>query len=146
MAPDSRRPGNPSPDAPLILLAEDDDGARMVFEQILVFRGYRVEGVTTAASAVERLQRPEPVALVITDLGLPDGSGTLVVEAARTRAPSPPVILTSGRPLESLRPETRALAGNTRFLKKPFTAKGLTAAVGEMLGPPRPEGDRDDGA
>jgi signal transduction histidine kinase/ActR/RegA family two-component response regulator len=61
--------------APLrILLVEDDAPTRTVLSRLLILRGNHVATAATLAEARATIER-EPFDLVVSDLGLPDGSG-----------------------------------------------------------------------
>jgi two-component system, cell cycle response regulator DivK len=67
-------------DAPLILVAEDNDDNRIIAVTILRHFGFRVIEATTGA-AVLQLARSEHPALILMDVGMPDIDGWT---AART--------------------------------------------------------------
>lgn len=63
-----------------ILLVEDHDATRMTLQQLLVRRNYRVMLAASLAEA-RTIARQQTFDLVISDIGLPDGSGnTLMTE------------------------------------------------------------------
>ena len=72
---------------PPILVVDDEADLVASYERLLRRKGY---GIVSAGSRVEglRLVAREPLALVITDLRLPDGDGLDLVRAAR-RLPTP---------------------------------------------------------
>lgn len=57
-----------------ILLVDDHDDTRIIMGRMLKMRGYEVVEASTKAGALEIL-RGLPIDLLISDLGLPDGSG-----------------------------------------------------------------------
>jgi CheY-like chemotaxis protein len=74
----------------------------------------------------------EPLALVVTDLRLPDGDGLDLVRAAR-RLPTPtPAMVVSGFASEASRAASMA-AGASAFLAKPFAASAFTSLVESTL-------------
>jgi CheY-like chemotaxis protein len=82
-----------------ILLVEDDEGTRGLFEAALTSAGYTVHPVRTGAGALMRL-RNEPFDLVVLDLMLPGISGPEVLDAMRDRhgtaSTDVPVIVVTG--------------------------------------------------
>jgi len=76
------------------LVVEDHPLAGATLRRALARHG-RAELVETRATALDRIQSGEFDALV-TDIGLPDGSGFDVVREARRRSPDMPVLVISG--------------------------------------------------
>ncbi|WP_342220201.1 response regulator [Rickettsiella endosymbiont of Miltochrista miniata] len=66
----------------LALLVEDDAINQKIMNFFLSNLGYRVDSVTNANSAIEKIQS-KTYDLIIVDIGLPDRPGTDVIEAAR---------------------------------------------------------------
>lgn len=58
-----------------ILLVEDHFDTSEIMRRLLEMKGHRVSLATSVASAVETVKTCEPIDLLISDLGLPDGSG-----------------------------------------------------------------------
>jgi CheY-like chemotaxis protein len=67
-----------------ILLVEDHDDTREIFEMILRHKGHLVESAATGAAALTLAGR-QVFDLVISDLGLPDFSGTELMTILRER-------------------------------------------------------------
>lgn len=97
-----------------LLLVEDNIDAAETLAQLLEFYGYRVTHADTCAKALE-LARSHAFDAVLTDLGLPDGSGIDVGQALSDRMP---VVALSGY---GAAPDLRrsALAGFSGHLVKP---------------------------
>jgi two-component system KDP operon response regulator KdpE len=107
---------------PTILVVEDDALMRRFLATTLEAHGFRVAQATKVAEAI-RAAAAAP-ALVLLDLGLPDGEGLDVVRALRTWT-TLPVIVISARHQEG--DKVRCLdAGADDYLTKPF-------GVGELL-------------
>lgn len=87
-------------DAPLILLVEDNNIARLMLERLVNQAGYRYKSVIDGESAFE-LVKKKNFALVITDLGLPGLSGIDLTKKIREhekmqkKAPVPIIGLTA---------------------------------------------------
>lgn len=116
-----------------ILIVEDDDLLRDAFKILLEDAGYQVLEAATARQALELVQERLP-ALVILDMGLPDGPGLDVVRSMR-RDPDlreTPVIALTGRVGED---ERRACldAGCNRYLAKPVAPSILLSELPELL-------------
>jgi PAS domain S-box-containing protein len=112
-----------------ILLCEDDVLIRTDIAFGLRDAGCEVLEAGTVADALQILQTSE-VALLITDLGLPDGSGTDLASQARSSLPSLPIIFATGGVGGA---ETEML-GNCRVLTKPFLDTDLLNAVSALIG------------
>jgi PAS domain S-box-containing protein len=118
-----------------LLVVEDDPGVRALAKRALEARGYHV---IVAASGTEALdafrQTPERIALVLSDVMLPDTSGTALVEAIKAIAPSSRLLLMSGYTAEDVQRHGNAL--NVEFIEKPFTPDALMRKVREVIDAP----------
>ena len=106
-----------------VLLVEDDEMVRMATADALAELGFDVLQAPTAAAALARLHPPPD--LMLTDLGLPDQNGIVLVAEARRRIPGLPVVVASG---ESEPPE-----GDLIWLAKPYDVADLRNAVAKAL-------------
>jgi signal transduction histidine kinase len=71
-----------------ILLVEDNDDGREFLRLVLQSHGHQVESVATLGEGRSRLEAAAtPFEVLISDIGLPDGSGWDLVRHARTRWP-----------------------------------------------------------
>ena len=72
-----------------VLLVEDDQDGREFMQALLAWDGHTVETAATVSQALSRLvvEGDAPFDVLITDIGLPDGSGWEVASAARARWP-----------------------------------------------------------
>lgn len=121
-----------------ILLVEDYEDSLEAMQLLLERAGYQVEGVASLAAAMARLACGG-IDAVVTDLGLPDGSG---VEIAGNYGEQLPVIALTGYD-RSLVPDAKAdrLAA---YITKPVKPAELMDAIGKALavrgpGLPRPK-------
>ncbi len=115
-----------------ILVVEDCLASAEAIRLMARGAGLRVRHAKSLDSARRHLAAFRP-ALVIVDLGLPDGDGVaLIDELARGPAGAPPVLAISADP------DRAASARGTRFALKPFAGRdGFMAAVAPLL-PLRP--------
>ena len=113
----------------LILFVDDDAATANAVCRIFRAKGYACDSAPTLATA-KRLLLTNAYDVVVTDLGLPDGSGT---ELAPLCAPRRiPAIALSGFGMEGdLR--AGADAGFVHYLVKPVSAAALLAAVASAL-------------
>jgi DNA-binding NtrC family response regulator len=107
-----------------ILLVDDDDRVRRSVARALVRRGCQVVEADSVQGARDRLEGPGPDVLV-TDLGLGDGSGYDVIAAARHRDPSTPVVILSGQ-IDGL---DGAIPAHIWVLSKPVDSVQLSETV-----------------
>jgi two-component system KDP operon response regulator KdpE len=119
-----------SPDAPLLLLVEDDETTRRAVARHLAGHGYRVEEQADGEGALATWERARPD-LILLDLGLPGIDGLTVVQRVRRDATTP-IIVISARDQEL--DKVAALdAGADDFLTKPFGMHELRARVRAAL-------------
>lgn len=81
-----------------ILCVESNEQALSIRKFMLETRGYRVVGMTTAASALEHLENtlPGTVDLLLADLMMPGMDGNELVRRAKQLHPALPTMLISG--------------------------------------------------
>ena len=111
-----------------ILIVDDEADLVSTYERLLRRKGYRLVSAGTCREGLLAVER-EPLALVLTDLRLPDGDGLDIVRAARRTTPNPtPSLVVTGFASEASR--TAALAaGASGYLAKPFGAPAFIALV-----------------
>ena len=99
---------------PTLLVVEDDDAMRTVWQVVFAGRGWRVVSAATVAEGLAGLD-PAPDCLIL-DLDLPDGDGEAILRRVRDAGLKTRVVVTTGSAtsgtLEALRPEA--------LLTKPF--------------------------
>lgn len=113
-----------------ILLVEDHEDSAEVLARLLRLRGYRVEIAATVADAI-RLARSERFDLLISDIGLPDGTGVDLIHEIR-RDSSIPAIALTGFGMDKDIARYRA-AGFNGHLTKPVNFQRLEIAIGQFL-------------
>jgi signal transduction histidine kinase len=127
-----RRPPAPPASRPLnLLLVEDHEPTLAALTRLLRGRGHRVTGATSVASAAAAVRR-EGFDLIISDLGLPDGSGLDVMRQLRAQYGGKAIALT-GYGMDS---DVRASreAGFAEHLTKPVDPAVLEATIGRLAG------------
>lgn len=109
-----------------ILVVEDHDDGREFLRRILEGDGHTVTAVGTLAEARTRLMAGGVYDLLLTDVGLPDGSGWEVVRVARAQLPTVRVGVITGWEPSSVGSEAR----DAEFvLRKPLRAGELKAHI-----------------
>ncbi|HEU5322452.1 MAG TPA: response regulator [Methylomirabilota bacterium] len=116
----------------MILIIDDEPDLAATCERLLQRHGYRVMTAGSYAAGQAAL-RTIPLAMVIADVGLPDGDGLDLVREARRLPGRLPVIVMSGRVSESGR-RAALDAGADAYVPKPFRTADFAALVQKLLG------------
>jgi CheY-like chemotaxis protein len=120
----------PGASSVMILLVEDHEDMRELFQAALEAAGYTVIAVATPAVALQRVEAVH-AELVIMDIGL--GDEGLRVAAQMARMPKgPPMIAVTGRDRLGIPAEDVFVD----YLLKPVMPDDLVAAVRRVIGPP----------
>jgi CheY-like chemotaxis protein len=109
-----------------ILLVEDNEPTLHILTRLLTRAGHEVQGAATVAAAL-RLAREYPFDLLVTDLGLPDGTGIELMQQLRAERPITGIVL-SGYGMED-DVESTAAAGFHTHLTKPVEWSSLEDAL-----------------
>jgi two-component system CheB/CheR fusion protein len=118
-----------------ILLVEDHEDTARVMTRLLAQVGYDVETARGIAAA-RALVSNRPFDLVISDLGLPDGSGNDLMRELRDRHGLKGIALTGWGMEEDVRGAHEA--GFARHLTKPVNFQALRAAIRDVTDPAPP--------
>lgn len=126
-----------------VLIVDDEEALRALVHRMLERQGYRVMTARSGADALALIRahpgsRPD---LLVTDVVMPGLRGTEVARHATALVPSLRVLFMSGYADDEVL-RCGALEPNVGFLKKPFGAGELLAAVGRMLGNRNQRGSR----
>jgi CheY-like chemotaxis protein len=112
-----------------VLLIEDHEPTLRVMTRLLSSLGHRVTGVTSVATATAAA-RSGNFDVIISDLGLPDGSGLDLMREVRAMYEGRAIALT-GYGMESDVAASRA-AGFAEHLTKPVDIEKLSAAINRV--------------
>ena len=116
-----------------ILVVEDHDDLRTYCVGVLQELGYRVLEASNGRRALEILQADTDVALLFTDVVLPDGlDGRELAREAQRRRPGLRVLFTTGYTRNAVIHNGRLEPG-VRLIGKPFTFNELAARVRAIL-------------
>jgi DNA-binding response OmpR family regulator len=110
-----------------ILLCEDEQLIRMLLTDTLSHKGHHVLEASSTKAALEH--DLDSIDVLITDIGLPDGSGVDLARAVRARRPNLPVIYATGRADHGL-----TLDAHSAAVIKPYGAEKLFEAMGRVTG------------
>lgn len=110
-----------------VLLLEDAPDAREILSHLLELSGLHVIPAGSAAEALAIGRGSAGIDLLVTDLELPDGSGSDVASELADLRPAMRCLFLSGHaPLE--------LAGGQAFLRKPAGIAEILRAIDVLLG------------
>jgi len=116
-----------------VLLVEDMEAVRLTTEEILGSLGHEVIHAATAAQASEQLLQHH-IDILLTDVGLPDGSGIDLAVWARTRQPTLAVVFSSGCDVLA-DASTRAGLSGVHQLLKPYSPQQLERVIAMLAQP-----------
>jgi signal transduction histidine kinase/ActR/RegA family two-component response regulator len=138
-------PVRPAPESPMpepraqdetVLVVEDDSDVRGLAVSILMRLGYQVVEAPDGKSAIEVLQRPERIHLILSDVVLPGGmSGPELVAKGKGWQPGVKALFMSGYATDALT-EAGRLDARIGLLNKPFRRAELAARVRVTLDEP----------
>lgn len=115
----------------IVDLVEDDPGVRRLLIRLLESAGYQVRAFEALAPALARTLASPPD-LVVTDLGLPDGSGVELIREVRERIPDLPILVVSGLSGDGDRVLASA-AGADAYVAKPFMGDEVLERCAQLL-------------
>ncbi len=127
-----REPAKPDGQGQLILLVEDEDSVRALTSDSLRELGYNVIEANSAAAALRELDANPQIALLFTDIVMPDMNGRQLADEAVKRRPGLRVIYTTGFTRNAV-VHNGVLDAGVNFLPKPFTLQQLGEKVREVL-------------
>jgi CheY-like chemotaxis protein len=117
-----------------ILLVEDEEAVRSLVKETLEGKGYEVLEAKGAREALEIVDRhKESIHLMLTDVVMPQISGTELAKLLAPLHPETKVLYMSGY-TENAAFRQSLLDPGTAVLQKPFTADALTRKLREVLG------------
>ena len=116
-----------------VLLVEDDAAVRRFVRDVLARHGYAVRDAASGAEAVNvARQDVAGIQLVLTDVVMPEMSGTVLRRRLEALGVKAPVLFMSGHPTDAVAMRGVEAEG-TAFLQKPFTPGELLYKVRRVL-------------
>jgi signal transduction histidine kinase len=125
----------PRGDGQRVLVVEDDPAVRMLVREVLAELQYQPVEFSDPLAALPYLASPEPIDLMISDVGLPGMNGRQLAETARAHRPDLPILFITGY-AENAAIRAGFLGANMAMVSKPFSLSDLAAKVNEMLAAP----------
>lgn len=113
-------------EGPRILVVEDEDALRGLFERFLNASGFAVQCARDGATALAAIEGDGAFAAAVVDITLPDMNGEELAGKLAQRVPGLKVLFVSGRPVK--------IAGEGQgFLQKPFRPAELADGLRRLL-------------
>jgi PAS domain S-box-containing protein len=112
-----------------VLVVDDEMAVRASVRRLLVSHGYHVIEAKDGLDALSEIQRHRAtVALVLTDVVMPELDGPGLADRLRTDAPELPVIFMSGYARDLLLPTSR-VRDESPLIEKPFSGRELLRVI-----------------
>ena len=121
----------------VVLVVEDEPAVRQFSVDALGELGYRVLEADGAASALRLLDAHAEIALLFTDIVMPDVNGRKLADEARRGRPELKVLFTTGYTRNAV-VHNGVLDPGVELISKPFTIDELAAKVRQVLDAPAP--------
>jgi CheY-like chemotaxis protein len=115
-----------------VLVVEDEEIVRSLIIEVLEDIGYRVLEAADGPAGLAILQSPEPIALLITDVGLPGMNGRQLADAGRERRPGLKTMFITGY-AESAMLSSSKLEPGMIIVTKPFAVNALEEHIRKMM-------------
>lgn len=115
-----------------LLVLDDDPSIQRLMTMLLRREGYRVDVVSEASQAIEKLSKGDEYGALLLDIMTPTEGGMTVIKHLRTtnEAMLKRVILVTGSPDAVLKTVGKDVAA---IVRKPFENKDLTEAVASVI-------------
>ena len=114
-----------------ILLVEDHHETRQILTRLLTHWGFEVASAESLQSGLDQLESG-PIDVILSDIGLPDGTGYALISEARRQGKDVLAIALSGfdRPTEV---QVAKMSGFDHHLSKPFDCQQLRLLLEEKI-------------
>lgn len=116
----------------LILLVEDEPAILRLAKTMLERGGYSVVTAETPTQAIELVKQRKDIALLISDLIMPEMNGSELAEAVKSTVPGIRIMFISGHFPEAIE-KRMSIDKGIGFLQKPFTMAQLHEKVEKVL-------------
>jgi signal transduction histidine kinase/CheY-like chemotaxis protein len=116
-----------------ILIVDDEKNIALATQDVLESMGYQTTAVFSSLAALEAFRaEPDAFALMITDLTMPQMTGTTLAQEVLAIAPELRIIMISGYAEASVAEQVQTISPSA-FLRKPFTIADLLQTVKRVL-------------
>lgn len=131
--PQNKAGNSPIPEgSEKILVVEDDDRVRMFSVEALQELGYKPFAAANGPQALELLTADPDIALIFTDVVMPEMTGRQLVDRALEVRPGLKVLYTTGYTRNAI-VHNGVLDSGTQFLQKPYSIQQLARKVRAVL-------------
>jgi len=131
-APSAARGETTHPGSGIVLVVDDEPLVRGLIVEVLASLGFDAIEAGDGVRALEILQSPQPVDLLVTDIGLPGLNGRQVADAARVGRPGLKVLFITGY-AENAAASAGFLEPGMALITKPFDLDVMATRIREML-------------
>ena len=114
----------------MLMVVEDDEGVRVLVEELLLDRGYSVITAQTGAEGLDRIRREPHLSLVITDIRMPGIDGWELARRAMEMRTNIKILYITGYPGEQ-RPDD---APPGPLLRKPWRTGEFYQCLEQLIG------------
>jgi len=116
----------------LILVVDDEAGVRQFSADALTELGYRVLSADGASRALQVLDAHPDIALLFTDVVMPEINGRQLADEALRRRPELKVVFATGNSRNTL-VDDGVLGPDVQVIGKPFTVRELATRIGAVF-------------
>ncbi|MFS2049582.1 PAS domain-containing protein [Variovorax sp. Varisp41] len=116
----------------VVLVVEDEPAVRQFSVDALTELGYRVLEADGAAAALRQLEAHPEIALLFTDVVMPEVNGARLAEEVRRRWPAVKILFTTGYTRNAV-VHNGVLDAGVELIGKPFTLEALAVKVRQVL-------------
>ena len=117
-------------------MVEDEERVRQFSVEALVELGYTVLQADHAATALRQLDAHPEIALLFTDIVMPDVNGRKLADEALRRRPDLKVLFATGYTRNAV-VHNGVLDAGVNLITKPFTLEQVATRVRAVLGEPK---------
>ena len=114
--------------APVAVVVDDEPLIRMGTADIVADAGFDVIEASCAQEAFDCLESEKCVALLLTDIQMPEIDGLTLARHVAARWPDVSIVVTSG----ALRPGIAELPQDARFISKPFSPEAVVDTIRQV--------------
>ncbi len=119
----------------LVLVVEDEPAVRLLSVEALTELGYRVLEAEGGTAALQLLEAHPEIALLFTDVVMPEMNGRKLADEARRRRPGLKVLFTTGYTRNAV-VHNGVLDPGVQLIGKPYTIEDLATRVRQVLDAP----------
>jgi CheY-like chemotaxis protein len=117
-----------------VMIVDDEPQLVALAEEVVARLGYEPVGFASSTAALQAFRaEPERFDVVITDQMMPDLAGTELARQVRAVRPSIPILLMSGRAVQSV-VDRAAEVGVNEVLRKPLHRQEIADSLARVLG------------